>query len=118
MRFKSLRISEEESIEEYFLRVDEVTNMIRGLGEAIKEDVIIQKVLRSLPIRFNSKISAIEEMNDLKSLIMDQLLGTLIAYDMIVGKENIEPQEAAFKVSKKGKNHRDHQEYSNCESTQ
>ena len=42
MRFDSLRMSEEESISEYFLRVDEVTNMILGLGEDIKEYIIVQ----------------------------------------------------------------------------
>ena len=33
MRFEIFKMSEEGSIEEYFLRVDELTNMIRVLGE-------------------------------------------------------------------------------------
>jgi len=42
-------MSENESIVEYFLKVEEVVNMIRGLGDEVKEELIIQKVLRSLP---------------------------------------------------------------------
>jgi hypothetical protein len=54
-------MKEDENIAAYFLRVDEIVNAIIGLGEEIKESVIVQKVLRSLPMRFNPKISTLEE---------------------------------------------------------
>jgi len=37
---------------------------------------------------------------------------------MKLGKEKIEPKEATFKVSKKTKEHKYHQECSSCESDQ
>jgi hypothetical protein len=49
-------MKEDEDITAYFLRVDETVNVIIGLGEEIEESVIVQKVLRSLPMRFNPKI--------------------------------------------------------------
>jgi hypothetical protein len=52
---------EYENIAAYFLRVDETMNAIIGLGEEIEESIIVQKVLRSLPIRFDHKISTLEE---------------------------------------------------------
>ena len=61
MRFESLIMSEEEIILKQFLRVDEVTNMIRELVEEVKEDMIFQNILRSLPMIFNAKVSTIEE---------------------------------------------------------
>ena len=60
-QFENLKMKEEENIAAYFLRVDEIRNIIRGLGERIEESIIVQKILRSLPMRFDSKISAIEE---------------------------------------------------------
>jgi hypothetical protein len=60
-QFENLKMKEEENIAAYFLRVDEIVNIIRGLGERIEELVIVQKILRTLPMRFDSKISAIEE---------------------------------------------------------
>jgi hypothetical protein len=45
----------------YFLRVDEIVNTIRGLGEEVDESMFVQKVLRSLPIIFDPKISTLEE---------------------------------------------------------
>lgn len=40
----------------FFLRVDEVVNVMMGLGEIIKESVMVQKILRSLPSKFNPKV--------------------------------------------------------------
>jgi len=56
MRFESSKMTGNEIIDEYFLRFDEVVNMIRGLGEEVKEEVTIQKVLRSLTMIFNARI--------------------------------------------------------------
>jgi hypothetical protein len=65
-------MKEDEDITAYFLRVDETVNAIIGLGEEIKESVIVQKVLRSRPMRFIHKISALEETSDLNSISMGQ----------------------------------------------
>jgi hypothetical protein len=59
-QFEQLNMKEYENIAAYFLRVDETVNAIIALGEEIKESVIVQKVLRSLPMRFNPNISSLE----------------------------------------------------------
>ncbi len=67
---------------------------------------------------FNAKVIVIEEMDNIKYLNMDQLLGTLTSYEMRVGIEKSEPKEAMLKVSRKGKEHKDHQDCPNCDSDQ
>jgi hypothetical protein len=96
-------MKEDEDIATYFLRVDETMNEIIGLGEEIKEYVIVPKVLRSLPMRFNPKISALEERSDLNSIRMDELCGIFTAYEMRTEQENPDVKEAAFKASKRSK---------------
>ena len=100
-QFESLKMDDEEDIASYFLRVAEVVNSLKGLGENIEESTIVQKILRSIPDRFDSKVSAIEEMKDLDTLKMDELHGILIAYEMRKGSPNF--KEAAFKASKSTK---------------
>jgi hypothetical protein len=102
-QFEQLKMKEDEDITTYFLRVDETVNAIIGLGEEIEESVIVQKVLRSLPMRFNPKISTLEEISDLNSISMDKLHGIFIAYEMITEQENPDVKEAAFKESKRSK---------------
>ena len=98
-QFENLKMKEEENIEAYFLRVDEIVNIIRGLGERIEESVIIQKILRSLPMIFDSKIAAIEERSDLDTMTMDELHGTLTTYEMKTKHEDPLGKEATFKAS-------------------
>jgi hypothetical protein len=80
--FEQLKMKEDEDIAAYFLRVDETMNAIIGFGEEIEEFVIVQKILRSLLMRFNSKISSLEEISDLDLISMDELHGIFTTYEM------------------------------------
>jgi hypothetical protein len=96
-------MKEDENVAAYFLRIDETVNAILGLGEEIKESVIVQKVLRSLPMTFDPKISALEERADLNSVSMDKLHEIFTAYEMRTEQENLDIKEAVFKASKRSK---------------
>ena len=93
-------MNEDETISKYFLRVEELMNAMKGLGEKIGEAPLVQKILRSLLDKFNRKVSAIEEMNDLKTLSIDQLLGTLTSYEMRIDKDKSTIREDSFKEDK------------------
>jgi hypothetical protein len=66
-------MKEDDNITTYFLRVVETLNGIKGLGEEVDDSIIVQKLLGSLPMRFDPKISALEERIDLDSISMDEL---------------------------------------------
>ena len=55
----------DESVANYFLRIDEIVNCMKNLGGEIKQVVVVEKVLRSLSPKFESKDSAIEEKENL-----------------------------------------------------
>jgi hypothetical protein len=79
-------------------------NAIIGLGEEIEESVIVQKVLRrSLPMRFNPKISTLEERSILNSISMDELHDIFTAYKMRIEQENIDVKEASKRSNKNKK---------------
>jgi hypothetical protein len=99
-QFEQLKMKEDEYIAAYFLRVNEMVNAILELGEEIEESVIVQKVLRSLPMRFNPKISALEERLDLNSISMDELHGIFKAYEMRTKQENLDVKKHPSKHPK------------------
>jgi uncharacterized lipoprotein YehR (DUF1307 family) len=102
--FENLKMNEKEDIATYFLRVDEVVNAIRGLGEELDESLVVQKVLRSLLLKYDAKVSAIEETRDLTKMTMDELHGTLMAYEMRTSTKSDQPNnEVAFKSIKNTK---------------
>jgi hypothetical protein len=96
-------MKDDENIIAYFLQVDEIVNANIGLGEEIKESVTIQKVLRSLPMIFDPKISTLEERSYLNSISMDELHGIFTAYEIRIEQKNLDIKEATFKASKKSK---------------
>jgi hypothetical protein len=100
LKFEQLKMNEDETISKYFLRVEELVNAMKGLGEKFDDSLLVQKILRSLPDKFNPKVSAIEELNDLKTLSIDQLLRTLTAYEMRINKDKSSTREASFKANK------------------
>jgi sirohydrochlorin ferrochelatase len=59
-QLEQLKMKEDEDIIAYFLRVDETVNAIIGLREEIEKSVIVQNIQRSIPMRFNPKISTLE----------------------------------------------------------
>jgi hypothetical protein len=100
VQFEQMKMKEDETVGKYFLRVEELVNTMKALGEKIEEPSLVHKILRSLPDRFNLKVFAIEELNDLKTLEFDQLLGTLTTYEMKIVKDKPTSREASFKADK------------------
>jgi hypothetical protein len=100
-QFENLKMKEEENIVEYFHRVDEVVNSIKVVGEEITDKPIVQKILRSLPMRYDANISTIEDIIDLSTLTVDQLHGIFTAYEMRTRNDRLPKDETSFKESKK-----------------
>eukprot|EP00253_Pinus_taeda_P004369 PITA_04369 len=100
MQFDSFKMHEDDDISKYFLRVDEVVNIIRGIDEDLKEPTVVQKVLRYFPKIFNPKVSTIEDMKYLKNLTLDQLLGTLTTYEMRISNNENDSREKFIKIKK------------------
>jgi hypothetical protein len=103
---EQIKMKEDHNIETYFLRVDETVNSIIGLGEEVDESIIVQKVLRSLPMRFDPNISVLEERVDIESISMDELDGIFTADEMRTERENLGIKEATFKASKRSNKNR------------
>ena len=72
-KFEALNMAEDEKIAEFNVRVLVLANESFALGEKIIDTKLVKKVLRSLPSRFNMKVSTIEEANDITTMKLDEL---------------------------------------------
>ncbi|XP_073061619.1 uncharacterized protein [Primulina eburnea] len=81
-KFESLRMEDKESILEYDCRLRQLSNESHSLGDPIPNERLVNKVLRSLPERFNVKVCAIEESKDTSNINLDELMSSLRTFEM------------------------------------
>jgi len=75
--FEMLKMKETESIKEYFDKLLNVVNKICLLHEDLPDRRIVEKVLVSLPERFEAKISSLEDSRDLTKISLIELMYSL-----------------------------------------
>ena len=85
VQYESLKMRDEETILEYFEKIESIVNTAKGLGAEIPDSELVEKVLRTLPIEYNPKVSILEDQEKLEELTLDELYGILIAYELILG---------------------------------
>ena len=80
--FEEIKMEEDESFDEFYVKLKDILNLAFNLGETIPEPKIIRKVLRSLPERFHAKITVIEESKDIDKIPLIELVGNLQTYEL------------------------------------
>ncbi|TYK18161.1 gag-pol polyprotein [Cucumis melo var. makuwa] len=97
-KFEALKMSEDESVSEYNERVLKIANESLLLGEKIPDSKIVRKVLRSLPRKFDMKVTAIEEAHDITTLKLDEVFGSLLTFETTISnRENKKGKGITFK---------------------
>ena len=81
-RFEKLRMSEDESFDSFYSKLNEVVIGKFNLGEKMEDSKVERKILRSLPESFRAKVTAIEESNDLDDIKVQELVGSLQTYEL------------------------------------
>ncbi|CAM8929343.1 unnamed protein product [Rhodiola kirilowii] len=87
-KFKNLRMQEDETIADFNTRVLDISNEAFTLGEPMTEETLVRKVLRSLTKRFAMKALAVKEASDVKTMRLDELMGSLQTHEMDMNEED------------------------------
>ena len=80
--FEEIKMEEGKLFDEFYAKLKDIVNSVFNLGETILEPKIVRKVLRSLPERFHTKITAIEESKDIDKIPLTKLVGNLQTYEL------------------------------------
>ena len=75
-------MGEDESFNEFYAKLKDIVNSAFNLGETIPKPKIVRKVLKSLPERFQAKITAIKELKDINQIPSTELVGNLQTYEL------------------------------------
>ena len=80
-RFEEVKMSDDESFDSFYGRLNEIVIAKFNLREKIKDAKVVRKILRSLPESFRTKVIAIEESKDLDEIKIQELIGSLQTYE-------------------------------------
>jgi len=102
-QYELLSMTEKENVAEYFDRLQVITNAMRACDENIEDNIIVEKVLRTLTPRFDHVVVAIEESRDLDVMTIEELQNSLEAHEQRVNErkngEKVTEQALQAKVS-------------------
>ena len=79
---------EERPLSNFYIKLCDIANEFFTLGEKVLESVLMRKIITSLLDRFQSKTSAIEESKNLDTMKVEELMGSLCAFEM-----NLKPRK-------------------------
>ena len=85
-KFESIRMSDNESFDEFYAKLNDIVNSAYNLGEIYDQPKIVRKILRSLTKNFRLKVTAITESKDVDSIPIDELIGSLQSYELDLPK--------------------------------
>ncbi|XP_012453319.1 uncharacterized protein LOC105775342 [Gossypium raimondii] len=94
--FENLKMKESETIKQYSDRIMATVNNIRLLGEDFSDSRVVEKVITTLPERFESKISSLEDSRDLTTISFFELVNSLYALKQRRASRQEEHPEGAF----------------------
>nr|CAN64244.1 hypothetical protein VITISV_038460 [Vitis vinifera] len=78
---------ENETIVEMITSFTNIVNGLEALGKTYKESEKVMKILRSLPSKWHTKVTTIQEAKDLTKLPMEELIGSLMTYEINLTKK-------------------------------
>nr|GEY45308.1 UBN2 domain-containing protein [Tanacetum cinerariifolium] len=87
-QYEQFFISEDESIDSAFARFNTIITSLKALDEGYSSKNYVRKFLRALHPKWRAKVTAIEDSKDLTSLSLDELIGNLKVYEMIIKKDS------------------------------
>ena len=80
--FEELKMSEDESFDSFYRKLNEVVIGKFNLGEKTEDSKIVRKILGLLPKSFYAKVTAIEESKVLDEIKIQELIGSLQTYEL------------------------------------
>ncbi|GJZ28091.1 hypothetical protein Tco_0572738, partial [Tanacetum coccineum] len=87
-QYEQFTIPEEESIDNVFARFNTIITSLKALDEGFSSKNYVRKFLRALHPKWRAKVTAIEESKDLTSLSLDELIGNLKVYEVIIKNDS------------------------------
>ncbi|GKC40284.1 hypothetical protein Tco_1052668 [Tanacetum coccineum] len=97
-QYEKFSILGEETIDNGFTRFNAIVTSLKSLDQEYSIKNHARKFLRALPLKWRDKVTTIEEAKDLTTLPLDELIGNLKVYEIILENDGIASKTTKEKV--------------------
>ncbi|XP_058742162.1 uncharacterized protein LOC131614615 [Vicia villosa] len=94
---------ESEFVNDYFARTLAIVNRMTTHREKMEQIVIMEKILRFVPAKFNYMVCSIEESNDVTAMSIDELQSSFLVHEQRMKEQINHSKEQDLKMSYTGK---------------
>nr|XP_043631608.1 uncharacterized protein LOC122603059 [Erigeron canadensis] len=94
--YENMKMKENESLNDYSSRLTDLVNQMKSYGDEIDDQRIVEKILITIPEKFDPIIAVIENTKDLKTLGIQELLSSLKSYEQHMTRHTGRTIESAF----------------------
>nr|GEY15032.1 hypothetical protein [Tanacetum cinerariifolium] len=95
-------ISNEETIDSGYTRFNAIVTSLKSLDPDYSSKNHVRKFLRALPLKWRAKVTAIEEAKYLATLHLDELIGNLKVYVLILDNDKVTREQTSDDSNSQG----------------
>jgi hypothetical protein len=97
-QYEKFSISDEETIDNGYTRFNVIITSLTALDSSFYDKNHVRMFLQALPVKWRPKVMAIEEAKNLAELPLDDLIGNLKVYEMILENDKDSTKDKKEKV--------------------
>ncbi|KAA8549912.1 hypothetical protein F0562_001596 [Nyssa sinensis] len=91
-----MKMKENETLNDFSTRFSELVNQMKTYGEDISDSRIVEKILISLPEKFDAIVAVVEKTKEISKLSIQELMGSLKSYEQRLSRHSEKSLESGF----------------------
>ena len=104
--FESLAMKKDEKVSDFSSRFTKIISELGDLGERLEEKEAVVKLLRSMPVKYDSLTFSLEQFGNMRGLSVDEVIGSLRVHEQRLQERDSREEEQvllarAYNQSKK-----------------
>ncbi|GKB56269.1 hypothetical protein Tco_0912455 [Tanacetum coccineum] len=97
-QYEKFSILNEETIDSGYTRFNAIVTSLKYLDKDYSNKNYVRKFLRALPLKWRAKVTSIEEAKDLTTFPLDEQIGNLKVYEMVLENDGVSAKTTTERV--------------------
>ena len=96
--FENLAMKKDEKVSDFSSHFTKIFSELRDLGERLEEKEVVVKLLRSIPVKYDSLTFSLEQFGNMRGLSVDEVIGSLRVHEQRLQERDSREEEQVLLV--------------------